>query len=234
MISEILEILGLITSLPKKENGKNKIGLLTTKLIADTFETKLGRIELSIETDSLNSILQNDSKIETQDFQIEIRKFKLDNFPLPQNQKIEDSNGWQIYLIKKNNKNTEIKIECKLTNPQGYVDSYPDSGENLDALKIENNSCYMHIGTEDGEIMQQRAKKSDWFPNRLKDLVSIEKPITEYIELGFKTIIPQLKKDEHLYLHFLIASNQKISAQENISTWNAVERSKDEIEKYSW
>jgi hypothetical protein len=234
MISEILEILGFITSLPKKQNGKNKIGLANTKLIIDTFETKLGRIELSIETNSIDNIQQIESKIETQDFEIKIRKFKLDNFPLPQNLKIEDSCGWQFYLTKKNDKNVEIAVECKLINLDANIDSYLDSGENLDALKIENDYHYLHIGTEDGEIMQQRAKKSDWFPNRLKDFVSIEKPITEHSEFGFKTMIPKLKKDEHLYLHYLIACNQKISAEENISTWYAVERSKDEIEKYSW
>ena len=147
--------------------------------------------------------------------------------------KIESSKGWRIFIEKKTEKSENLYVICKLKNINPENTWGYDSGENLDAVEIENGKELLHIGTEDGEVMKWRAENNDWFPIRLKNEISIEKPITNYIDLGFESIIPNLEVNEKLYLHFLIATRKKaeMNDNENISTWIAVDNSKKELDK---
>ena len=48
----------------------------------------------------------------------------------------------------------------------------------------------MHVGTEDGEILNLRAENDDWIPPRLKNKVDFYQSITEMKQNGFVTKIP--------------------------------------------
>ena len=80
--------------------------------------------------------------------------------------------------------------------------------------------------------MKYRADQNDWFPKRLKDSVSLEKPLTKFIDFGFETKIPDLKISEKIYLHYLIATNfEKNNIENGNSTWFVVEKTKTELDE---
>ncbi|MBC7557011.1 MAG: hypothetical protein H7195_08635 [Chryseobacterium sp.] len=205
---------------------------MTTTILSDIFETKLGSIQFSINCENNHEIKKlNDLKIETLNHKIVVEVINLNNLKLPNHMKIDSSIGWRIFIKKTSNNRENLSANCKLLNPSNDTEFSPDCGENLDAIVIEKQTGILHIGTEDGEIMRSRAEKDNWFPVRLKDFVSIENPITEFVDFGFTSQIPNLEITEKLYLHFLVATNYQKSKENEISTWFAVERSKDELDK---
>lgn len=115
------------------------------------------------------------------------------------------------------------------------------SGENLDAIEIENTKYIGHIGTEDSEALRYRAKVNKYLPARFGDKLgfsaSRDYSFTEYIDFGFKTYIPELKKGENIYFHFISAINEKKISKNNIdmtgmSTWCAVDQNIEKFEVY--
>jgi hypothetical protein len=160
-------------------------------ILKDTFETNLGEIELSIKSEyEIKYSVKDNFKIETENHKIEILVIDLNELVFPEHMKIENSKGWRIYIEKKSEKSEKLYVICKLINrnPENTWDY--NSGENLDAVEIENRKELLHIGTEDAEAMKWRAANNDWFPTRLKNEISLEKPITNYIDFGFESIIP--------------------------------------------
>ena len=205
-------------------------------ILKDKFETKIGTIEICINCDSdyENEVLDG-LKAETINYKILVTTVDLKKSILPENMKIDSSKGWRIYIEKETNYIENLIVICKLINPTKETIYSSDCAENLDSMHIENEFGNLHIGTEDGEKMRQRSENNNWFPKRLNKFVSLENPITEFIDFGFKTKIPHLKKSEKIYLHFLIATNYETgNSQNELSTWFAVEKSKEEIdaEKY--
>lgn len=203
-------------------------------ILKDKFETNLGEIELSIKSEYATQYSVKDNlKIETENHKIKVLVIDLNDLEFPEQMKIEHSRGWRIYIEKKSKKSEKLSITCKLINRNPENNWGYDSGENLDAVEIENKKELLHIGTEDGEVMKWRAENNDWFPSRLKNEISLEKPITNYIDFGFESIIPNLEINEKLYLHFLIATRKKKEKNdnENISTWIAVDNSKKQLDE---
>ena len=202
-------------------------------ILKDTFETNLGEIELSINSEyKVQYLVNNNLKVETENHKIEVVVIDLKKLELPKDMKIENSKGWRIYIEKKSEKSEKIIVICKLLNKNAENTWDYDSGENLDAVEIENGKELLHIGTEDGEAMKWRAENNDWFPNRLKNEINLEKPLTNYIDFGFESKIPNLEINEKIYLHFLIATRKtKKNDNENISTWIAVDRNKNELDE---
>ena len=202
-------------------------------ILKDTFETNLGEIELSINSEfETEYLIKGNLNVENENYKIEIVAIDLREIELPKHMKIENSKGWRIYIEKKSEKSENLNIICKLKTKNSEINWDYNSGENLDAVEIENDTEMLHIGTEDGEIMKLRAESNNWFPIRLKNEISLEKPITNYVDFGFESIIPNLEINEKLYLHFLIATRKiEKNDKENISTWVAVDRSKKELDE---
>jgi hypothetical protein len=203
-------------------------------ILKDTFETNLGEIELSIKSEyAIQYSIKDSLKVETENYKIEVKVIDLNGMEFLEHMKIENSKGWRIYIEKKSKKSEKLNILCKLINSNTETTWDYNSGENLDAVEIENRKELLHIGTEDGEVMKYRAENNDWFPIRLKNEISLEKPITKYIDFGFESIIPNLKINEKMYLHFLVATRRKTEKNdnENISTWIAVDNSKKELDE---
>ncbi|MGZ3854327.1 MAG: hypothetical protein ACXVBX_16140 [Flavisolibacter sp.] len=145
--------------------------------------------------------------------------------------KYETSVGWRWFFEKTNSQKEQLTIICKLINPSGDTDWAPNSGENLDAIEIENNTEHLHIGTEDGEMLHYRAEIADWMPGRFKNNIGVSKSFTEYIDFGFKTSVPLLSEGEKIYFHYMVATNvikpsKDYPEERDLSTWFAVDQSK--------
>ncbi len=203
-------------------------------ILRDIFETNLGEIELSIKSEyAIQYSDEGNLKVETENHKIEVLIIDLKELEFTEHMKIENSKGWRIYIEKKSDKSEKLYVTCKLLDRTSENTWCYNSGENLDAVEIENRKELLHIGTEDGERMKWRADNNDWFPIRLKNEISLEKPLSKYIDFGFESIIPNLEINEKLYLHFLVATGKKTEKNDNqnISTWIAVDKSKKELDE---
>ena len=125
-------------------------------LLLDNFETKLGTIETWIENnlDDLININQNNllttasHKIILQSFQLP-NEFQSNSYSPPK--KVESLIGWRWFVEKISDADEQLSIFCQLINPQADTSCASDSGEDLDAIEIENKTYHLHIGTEDSE-----------------------------------------------------------------------------------
>ena len=219
-------------------------------LLSDNFETNLGTIETWIKNnlDDLININQNNllttasHKIILQSFQLP-NEFRSNSYDPPE--KVESLTGWRWFVEKINDADEQLSIFCQLINPQADASCASDSGEDLDAIEIENKTYHLHIGTEDSEILRSRANFSDLMLKRFEKLLGwrcdenscSEYSFTEYIDFGFKTNIPKLLKGENIYFHFLVATNPiKLSLEDSkysdVLTWLAVDRTKKYLDEY--
>lgn len=208
-------------------------------LLLDDFKTELGTIKTWIESNIKHSIkLNNRSKITTDNYQISLQRFELPNkFSCNSSSPpkiVKSFIGWRWFIEKISENDERLFVYCKLINPQVNTTFSSDTGECLDAIEIENEIYHLHIGTEDAEVLQSRAKLDDLMPQRFNDFCY---SFTEYIDFGFKINIPKLFKGEKIYFHFLVATNpiqpnQEDSRYTDISTWLAVDRSKRFLDEY--
>jgi hypothetical protein len=205
-------------------------------IFKDDYATPLGIIRCEIESDSTirtagNSNRHFTSKGHAVRFQIiEIPKEIVGDLI------IESSRCWRYFIEKINDENEQLTLFCKLMESSG-VTCGGATGEFLDAIEIEGNGHIIHIGTEDREIMQQRALSSNDMPNRFHKLLMDFNSFTEPIECGFRTKVPTLNKGEVIYFHFLAATNSRKQSkeypdEEDISTWFAVDIHKCLLDKF--
>jgi hypothetical protein len=225
---------------------------LINSLLSDKHKTKLGTIGTWIESDTnaQNHINENNLSI-TGSHKIILQSFELPNeFQCNSSsppKKVESLIGWRWFIEKISDIDEQLSIFCQLINSQVGASFDPNSGEALDAVEIENETYHLHIGTEDGEILQFRAKVDDLMPKRFSNLLGShwhedEKfwsyySFIEYIDFGFKINIPKLLKGEKIYFHFLVAAAPIKPSEEDprhtdVSTWLAVDLSKRYLDKY--
>ena len=167
--------------------------------------------------------------IKTESHLIEIISFKI-RLPLYNGQTITDSQGWIFRIEKTKNLNDKLEIFCKLEENNKNIEFDITTGENLEAISAENSEWILHIGTEDGEILNSRAENGDWFPPRLSNTVNFYKSITEMKKNGFITKIPDLKMGEKLHLQYLTAYDK--NDVKNGNTWLAVDEFKLKLENW--
>jgi len=201
------------------------------KILEKTFKTPLGIVHCGLQS-GVSDIVQIESTIykngkseilKTGAHQIEIIEFKLNHEVT-----VADSSAW-IWRIEKTNELTEIiETYCFFEKGDTNVELDSANGEHLDAIEIYNNDWTLHIGTEDGDMMHNRATADDWLPIRLAANIDISHPITLAQENGFSTIIPDLKKGEQIHIQYLSAYDKRDI--DKINTWLAVDRSKNELE----
>lgn len=209
-----------------------------TILLTKKFETNLGTIQTLIESNRNSPAIKAEAlSITSIGHKITLEPFELLNEWLPQGMHFSTSIGWRYFIEKINDEAETLSIYCKLIDSASDTTWGPASGQYLDAISIKNKLDELHIGTEDGEMMEYRAEKEDWIPRRFKNELSIEKSFTEYIPFGFKSIVPALKKDEKLYFHYLVATNPIHQSAVNpsegdSSTWFAVDQSKEYLDDF--
>lgn len=207
------------------------------ELINRKFKTPLGIISCVLESnfsfvESLNSGNYKNGiyeRFRTSAHDLELVEFKIKQ-PFYNGETVADSKCW-IWRIKKVNEITE-NLEIKVSITDFSIDSGFDfaCGENLDAYEITNNEWKMHIGTEDGEILNYRAEKDDWFPIRLLNTKNHWQEITKLNKSSIRTNVPELKIGEKIHLQYLTAYDKHNT--ETINTWVAVDEHKSALEKW--
>ncbi|WP_190810886.1 hypothetical protein [Flagellimonas sp. S3867] len=208
-----------------------------TNPIEKIFETPLGQVICGLSTDSKNvenigvKEYENGRSISYRigGHKVELIEFKIKQ-PLYNGETVKDSNGW-IWRIEKIKESIDnLKLSCVLSNYSDNVDFDTATGEHLDAIEASNNEWILHIGTEDGEILNSRAESNDWFPERLKNKVDFYQSITNMLKEGFETEIPELQIGEQIHIQYLSAYDQTNS--ESVRTWLAVDEFKRKLENW--
>lgn len=212
---------------------------MNNRLIDKYFKTPLGIVNCGLTSDKKSIDLVDKKTYEngqseiykTIDYQIEIIQFKI-RVPLYNGGTLTDSNGW-IWRINRLKDNSErIQLDCLLKDTVENVDFDVATGEHLDAIEASNNDWILHIGTEDGEILNFRADENDWFPNRLQNKVDFYQSITDMKRNGFITKIPDLRTDEKIHIQYICAYDKRGSNPENVNTWLAVDEFKRKLENW--
>lgn len=209
----------------------------------DSFVTPLGTVELDIDFKNqleYDKHQRGSSKhIQTTSFSIEIISFN--NFSLWSEYfryEVERFYGWIILIIKEKDIIEQIEIACQLKTSNPDIRTSQDGGENLDAVLMENKTHFLSIGTEDGESLKWRSNSNDYMPSRFEKELGYQSEkvsFTEYLDFGFKTIVPELRLGEKLYFHYLMATNPKPTIEthpdfyENTTTHYAVSITKDAL-----
>lgn len=207
-----------------------------TKEIKREFNTPLGVVccglicENNLITLETKKYENGSSEIfKTTEHLIEIISFKI-KVPLYNGETLTNSCGWIFRIEKIVDNGEKIEVYCLLNESNNEIDFDTASGENLDAIKAENNDWTLHIGTEDGEILNSRAENDDWFPPRLKNKVDFYQSISEMKQNGFVTKIPDLKKGEKIHIQYLTAYDKK--EEQKVNTWLAVDELKRNLENW--
>ena len=208
-------------------------------LYIDNYRTNLGQILLKIENDVKCKcvIAQQNSltTINTLSHYIEIFTFdRIKEWLKDTDNAVEQSRGWIIKTKKISHEKEQLWFKCELDTDTLLTYISADSGENLDAVCMENQTDVLHIGTEDNESLKYRASENDLMPQRFEKEAKQDFIFTRYIDNGFCTSVPKLEKGEQIYFHYLMASNPKKKSkyypdEDDISTWFAVDYSKQTL-----
>jgi hypothetical protein len=211
--------------------------LTQARIIVKTFVTPLGNVVCGLVSDSTKVNLvghrayENGKSelFETKAHQIEIIEFKIRQ-PLYNGETVTDTFGWVWKIQKRNSENELLEIFCLFENPIHKVEFDTACGESLDAIEVFNETWTLHIGTEDGEVLNSRAENEDEFPARLENKVDFYNSITTMKENGLKTEIPLLNQGEILHLQYLAAYDKR--NVEKVNTWLAVDQDKRRLENW--
>ncbi|MHA7101262.1 hypothetical protein [Roseivirga pacifica] len=121
-------------------------------------------------------------------------------------------------------------MSCVLTDYPDNVDFDTATGEHLGAIEASDNKWTLHIGTEDGEILNSRAKSNDGFPVRLENTIDFHQSITKMVKEGLETATPEFKVGEQIHIQYLTAYDEK--NPESVNTWLAVDEFKRKLENW--
>lgn len=207
-----------------------------TNHIKREFETPLGVVRCGIICNGICSFTEtkkyeNGSSdfFKTDGHKIEIISFKI-RVPLYNGDTLTDSSGWIFRIEKTTDIDEKIETHCLLDEFNNEISFGPATGEYLDAIQADSNEWTLHIGTEDGEILNSRAENDDWFPQRLKNKVNFYQSITRMKQNGFVTTIPDLNKGDKIHIQYLTAYDKK--DEQKVNTWLAVDEFKRKLENW--
>lgn len=149
------------------------------------FDTPLGIVKCGLNSNDIISLVgikkyeNGQSKIfKTIGYRVEIISFKI-RLPLYNGENVAESRGWIFRIEKINSADEMLEAYCMLSGHLGSTEFDSATGEHLDAIQADNSEWTLHIGTEDGEVLNARAENDDWFPPRLKNDVDFCQSITE-------------------------------------------------------
>ena len=207
------------------------------KIIGREFETPLGQVFCELVSNFFDAEVIQENEYEngkstiykTIGHRIELVEFKIRQ-PLYNGETVTDSSGWIWRIEKINELDERLKLNCILTDYPVTVTFDFASGEHLDAIEAEDDNWVLHIGTEDGEVLNSRAKSSNWFPSRFGNQVDFYQSITKYIKEGFETEIPSLAVGERMHIQYLTAYDKQCC--DSVSTWLAVDESMEKLKAW--
>jgi hypothetical protein len=212
--------------------------MLPYLLIKEKFETPLGVVEcglssseLSIEAIDKKQYDHGESTVyRTSSHIIELITFKR-RLPLFNGDVVKDTAGWIWKITKEIDSSETFKLHCLLTPSDVSIKlNGSDPGEHLDSAYMNTEEWMLHVGTEDGEIMHNRALNEDWMPSRFKNQLSFQGSFTSVQPDGLVTIVPELDFGEHIHFHYLVAYDQQ--SEVKVNTWFAVDEFKRNLENW--
>lgn len=201
-----------------KREFKTPLGVVQCGLICNGID---GSIETKKYKNGSSEIFNTDGH------KIEIVSFKI-RVPLYNGDTLTDSFGWIFRIEKTADIDEKVETYCLLDNIKNEIAFNTATGEHLDAIQADSKEWTLHIGTEDGEILNSRAENNDWFPQRIKNKVDFYQTITEMKQNGFVTKIPNLIIGENIHIQYLTAYDKKDEQKTN--TWLAVDEFKRNLE----
>jgi hypothetical protein len=201
------------------------------------FETPLGKVTCGMKTsEGYCDIIAETSyehghsqTIVTRSHNIEFITFKL-KLPLYNSEMVADSMGWLWRISKCSPHDESIQLHCLLNDYKDNTEFGISPGEHLDAVEVNDKHWVLHIGTEDGEIMHERALQGDGMPLRFKDDLSFHLSFHKLVHNGFTTAIPKLNQGENIHFHYLSAFDKR--NRESVNTWLAVDSFKRQLENW--
>lgn len=203
-----------------KQEFKTPLGVVYCELICNK---NLILVETKKYENGSSEIFKTDGHI------IEVVSFKI-RVPLYNGDTLTDSSGWIFRIEKIENIDEKIETYCLIDKTNNEMTFDTATGEHLDAIQVDSNEWTLHIGTEDGEILNSRAENDDWFPPRLINKVDFYQSITEMKQNGFITKIPNLNKGEKIHIQYLTAYDRK--DEQKVNTWLAVDELKGKLENW--
>jgi hypothetical protein len=205
---------------------------------AYNIETPLGMVKCGlkgghIQCDTIGHLTHENGtsiRTETENYSFESRFFNL-QITTYHNSCVTAAFGW-LWRIKKLTQAQEpIELFCSLKKKRNEIVQFGTaSGEALDAIVAFNNDWTLHIGTEDGETLHQRAVNVDGLPERFKQDLGLHNSFTKLTRFGVETTLPQLNIGEEFHIHYLMAYGKREA--NNVDTWLAVDLSKRQIENW--
>jgi len=124
-----------------------------------------------------------------------------------------------LWRLKSLQDNMFVHFEARwIIYPNG-IQGYPSTGEHLEAQEWSDDHFNLMIGTEDNELLDYRAYKSYWMPERFQDL---DWMYTEdiYLSDGLRLTFPALNEGEVLQTQFIVAY---VGKGDDISPWYTVD-----------
>lgn len=212
--------------------------MLPDLLIEQQFQTPIGVVSCGL--NSSNSFIKlieqrqydhgNSTVYSTSTHCIELITFKR-RLPLFNGEAVEGTMGWIWRITKEQDGAESLRLHCTLSPSDANVELVgSDPGEHLDSALMHNQEWMLHIGTEDGEVMQSRALNEDWMPLRLKGELEFSHSFTEVQANGLITKVPELKQGEGIHFHYLAAYDKQSDVK--VNTWFAVDEFKRNLENW--
>ena len=210
-------------------------------IFREEFPTALGTFEISILSTDSNakasdaaSVNKDVINVTSRSYQITIFRQLLD-LNLGNNSSVLNRVAWCIFFQKSHSNYEKLKIRLELNSHDQEITQGPSSGQYLDAISYNDSKYQIHLGTEDGEVLMERAKARDWLPFRYSKYLNFDTQtrnihigsFTEYRERGFLTRVPNLRPGEKAYFHFILAG--KHYDEDNVDAWLAVDMSKKQL-----
>ena len=208
-----------------------------TTTIEKKFQTPVGLVRCGLKADFIDHKSFQTKNYEhgaselfrTTSHQIELVEFKI-HLPLYNGDTVTDTLGWIWRIEKLTDEQEQLETYCFLDIQSEQIKFNIATGEHLDAIEAYNDNWTLHIGTEDGEVMNSRAADNDWFPSRLRNTVDFNQSITTMKEHGFLTKIPDIFKNEKLHIQYLAAYDKRDT--QKVNTWLAVDEFKGKLENW--
>ncbi len=184
-----------------------------TTILSDTFETRLGTISCFLQTDKGSDVTDKRSfKLATAGHSIYCQHFDLQDIYNGESIRFESGKGWRWFIEKTNDLKESLVLYCQLMNASNETEWDHNQSENLNAVEIWNKHYMVQIGTEDEAQLEQRANRGDWMPRRYKR-IDKDNNLLSWIDFGLKVTLPDLQRDENLYIHFVVATKSFVSEE---------------------
>jgi hypothetical protein len=193
----------------------------------DRVSTLLGNLEISLKIDSMHFTFDGVQAFRHQTREAQIRQLQTPSvlaecfracFEIPS---AGSAVCCEAAIIRLQCNQPEVKASARINWLDGYtwLDSYPESGEGIEAKTWTSKSARVTIGTEDSEYLEARSKTGEWMPPRLSDESLISDAMFNFTESSISVNMPILKNSEAFQLQFVIVSGDVVN---DCATWLAV------------